>query len=64
MIDDLRIKNADICMVCKSTHETPKGNGLRWCVCGKCAKKLRTEMDGYNENGLYLTTLEKAGGIK
>ena len=53
--DKLRIKHADICVMCLNVKETPKHNHLRWCICGECAKKLKEILKEYEEHGLYLT---------
>ena len=51
--DKYRWENADICIKCDSIQATPKGNGIRWNVCGKCVKELKKLLKHYEKHGLY-----------
>lgn len=48
------IVNADICVHCEIIYETPKGNGLRGCLCKKCAERFRDKMEHWEKYGLFL----------
>ena len=50
-----KIWDADICMLCDITYETPKGNGIRPVICQKCYKKNKKRFTELNNTGIYLT---------
>ena len=64
MANDLKDKclftDVDICIVCNEAFVTPKGNGIRPCLCGSCCSKEREHFDHMRaQGGVYLADVKE-----
>jgi len=53
--DKHRWEDVDVCIRCDEMMPTPKGNGIRWAVCKKCAEEMRSSLEHWKKYGLYAT---------